>query len=450
MGSVAQQDRELGSKPIPKLIVHQAIPAALGILFMTVNILIDTIFVGRWIGPIAIAVLSVVTPVVFFIGSVGFAIGVGGSSVISRALGDNDKEKALSAFAHQIVFTALITLSLAAVGLTFSDQILSFLGAKGKILEPAKLFYIPILIAAPVQAFLGMGSAVMRAENQAKYAMATVIISAFGNILLDIIFIKVLDWGIFGAALATAFSYGIAFSFLLWFFISKSGFRLKAKHFVADWKLAAEIGALSFATFARQGVITVLSVLLNTTLFKHGGENAVTVYGIASRMLMFALFPVNGITEGFLPVAGFNYGAKKFDRVRQAIRVSVKYAALLAILIYAAILIFAEPIVRLFTEDQNILKVAPNALRWIFAASPVIALQLIGAAYFQAAGNATKSLLLTLAKQGFFLIPLVLILPHFFGIFGVWVAFPIADVLATTLTAFFVMREMNGSLKKAK
>lgn len=450
MGSIAQQDRELGSKPIPQLIVRQAIPAALGILFMTINILIDTVFVGRWIGSIAIAALSVVTPAVFFIGSIGFAIGVGGSSVISRALGDKNKEKALSAFAHQIVFTAVITLALAAIGLLFSEQVLNFLGAKGKIFEPAKLFYFPILIAAPIQAFLGMGSAVMRAENHANYAMATVIISAFGNIFLDIIFIKVFDWGITGAAIATAVSYGLAFLFMLWFFLFKSSYKPKVKHFIMDWKLSMEIGALSFSTFARQGVITVLSVLLNTTLFRHGGENAVTIYGIASRMLMFALFPVNGITEGFLPVAGYNFGAKKFPRVRESISVSVKYATLLAILIYAAILLFSEPIVSLFTEDPNVLKDAPNALRWIFAASPVIALQLIGAAYFQAAGNARKSLLLTLSKQGFFLIPLVLILPQFFGIFGVWVAFPVADILATTLTVFFVKREMNGPLKKVK
>lgn len=449
MKNAAAHDKRLGSQPIPKLIIAQAIPAALGILFMTVNILIDTVLVGRWIGPLAIAVLSVVTPAVFFIGSVGFAIGVGGSSVISRALGEGNHEKALAAFGHQILFTAVITLSLAAAGLLFSEQILSFLGADGKILEPAKVFYIPILMAAPLQALLGMGSAVMRAENQANYGMATIIISAVANILLDILFIKILDWGILGAALATALSFGLAFLFLLWFFIFKSSFRLKPKHFSVNWKLSEEIGGLSFATFARQGVITILSVLLNTTLFKHGGENAVTVYGIASRVLMFALFPVNGITEGFLPVAGFNFGAKKFPRVRESVKVSVKFAGLLAILIYIGILLLAEPIVMLFTEDKNILKEAPNALRWIFAASPVIALQLIGAAYFQAAGNARKSLLLTLSKQGFFLIPLVLVLPNFFGIFGVWVAFPVADVLATLLTTFFLGREMNGKLKKS-
>jgi len=436
-------EQELGTKSIPQLIIRQSVPAALGILFMTVNLLIDTIFVGRWIGPLAIAALAVVTPAIFFIGSVGFAIGVGGSSVISRALGDGNDEKARATFAHQILFTGVITLLLAAIGLVFSEQILTFLGAKGKIFEPSKIFYIPIIIAAPLQAFLGMGTSVMRAENKAGFSMATIIISGVANLILDVIFIKILDWGIFGAALATAFSFALAFVFLLWFFIFKSRFKLNRPHFIPDWKLSKEIAALSFSTFSRQGVITILSILLNATLFKHGGENAVTVYGIASRMLMFALFPVNGITEGFLPVAGYNFGAKKFERVRESITVSVKYAAFLAVLIYAAILIFAEPIVTLFTKDQNVLAEAPNALRWIFAASPVIALQLIGAAYFQAAGNAKKSLLLTLSKQGFFLIPLVLILPQFFGIFGVWVAFPIADILATILTAIFLKREMN-------
>jgi putative MATE family efflux protein len=438
-----ESEQELGTKSIPQLIIRQSVPAALGILFMTVNMLIDTVFMGRWIGPLAIAALSVVMPAVFFIGSVGFAIGVGGSSVISRALGDGNKEKAFSAFAHQILFTAVITLALAAAGLIFSEQILSVLGAKGKILEPAKIFYVPILIAAPLQAFLGMGTSVMRAENKARFSMATIVISGVANLVLDFVFIKLLDWGVFGAALATALSFASAFLFMLWFFVFKSSFKPKINSFLPDWKLSKEIAALSLSTFSRQGVITILSILLNSVLFRHGGENAVTVYGIASRMLMFALFPVNGITEGFLPVAGYNFGAKKFQRVRESVAVSVKYAAFLAVLIYAAILIFAEPIVALFTKDQNVLADAPNALRWIFAASPVIALQLIGAAYFQAAGNAKKSLLLTLSKQGFFLIPLILILPQFFGIFGIWVAFPVADILATALTAFFLKREMN-------
>jgi Na+-driven multidrug efflux pump len=164
---------------------------------------------------------------------------------------------------------------------------------------------------------------------------------------------------------------------------------------------------------------------------------------------MFALFPVLGITQGFMPIAGYNYGAENYGRVRETVITSIKYAGALAIAIFIVILIFAKPIVAVFTTDPIVISDTPGALRWVFAASPIIAVQLIGSAYFQSAGKATKALLLTLTKQGFFLIPLVLILPHFFGIFGVWVSFPIADILSTIVTGLFLKKEMAHQLKKA-
>lgn len=446
---MAVTTEELGTKDIKSLLLKQAVPASVGILFMTVNILIDTIFVGQWIGPLAIAALAVVTPVMFLVASLGLAVGVGGSSVISRALGSDDQEKACTAFAHQIMLTFLLSVTVAVICFLFAEDVLTIFGAKGKIMEPAKIFLFPIVIAAPLQAFCAMSNSVVRAEGKARFAMISVIIASVANIILDIFFIKIFGWGILGAALATAFSFLMSFLFIAWFFFFRSDLKPKLKHFVPEAAIIKEISALSFTTFSRQGVITILSALLNNTLFEHGGERSVTIYGIISRMLMFALFPVNGITEGFLPVAGYNYGADKFSRVRKSIIISIKYAAFLAILIYTSILIFAPQIIAAFTDDPAVLKEAPNALRWVFAASPVIAVQLIGAAYFQAAGNAVKALLLTLTKQGFFLIPLILILPGYFGIFGVWVSFPIADIMATLVTGIFLSKEMTTKLKKA-
>ena len=165
---------------------------------------------------------------------------------------------------------------------------------------------------------------------------------------------------------------------------------------------------------------------------------------------MFALFPILGVTQGFLPIAGYNYGAKNYVRVSESISTSIKWAAGLATVIFIIILIFAEPIVSVFSTDLDIIKETPNALRIVFGASPIIAIQLIGAAYFQAAGKAFPALLLTLTKQGFFLIPLILILPNYYGIFGVWVSFPIADVLATLVTGYFLKREMNRKLTHAQ
>lgn len=439
---------DLANKSIKSLLIKQAVPASVGILFMTINILIDTIFVGRWIGPLAIAALTVVMPLTFLISSLGMAIGIGGSSVLSRALGADNKEKAVNTFAHQIIMAFGLASVFVITGLFFSNEMLYAFGANGDIAEPARIFFIPVLLAVPFQALAMMGNNVVRAEDKARHAMTAMILSALGNLIMDVLFIKVLDMGIFGAALATATSFFIAFAYLVWFFIYKSELRLQLKHFKWHNKLAGEITSLSFVTFARQGVIGVLAIILNHTLFEEGGEHAVTVYGIISRMLMFMLFPVLGVTQGFLPISGYNYGAGNYGRVRESIFTAIKYAGALAIVIFAVILIFAKPIVAVFTKDPSVIEDTPGALRWVFAASPIIAVQLIGSAYFQAAGKATKALLLTLSKQGFFLIPLVLILPHFFGIFGVWVSFPIADILSTLITGLFLKKEMDTQLKQ--
>ena len=443
---MAVSSEELGTQDIKKLLIKQAVPASIGILFLSVNILIDTIFVGQWIGSLAIAAVTVVLPITFLISSLGMAIGVGGGSVLSRALGAKDHDKAKSTFANQIMMTFALSSVFCLLGIFCSEEMLQLFGAKGAILQPATEFFKPIILSVPFLALCMMGNNIIRAEGEPKFAMIAMIVPAFFNIALDIVFIKVMNLGMTGAAYATSISYFMCFVFVLWFFLFKSEIKPKAIHFKFNYGILKEITTLSFVTFSRQGVIAILSIILNHTLYTYGGEHSITVYGIISRMLMFALFPILGITQGFLPIAGYNYGAQNYERVKESIGISIKYAALLASIVFVLILLFATPIVTVFTDDQTVLKETPDALRWVFAASPIIAVQLIGSAYFQAVGKARKALLLTLSKQGFFLIPLVLILPNFFGIFGVWVAFPISDVLSTLLTAFFLKREMNTTL----
>ncbi|MCO6161804.1 MATE family efflux transporter [Flavobacterium sp. NRK F7] len=443
---MAVSSTELGTLPIKELLIKQSVPASIGILFMSVNILIDTIFVGQWIGSLAIAAVSVVLPITFLISSLGMALGIGGSSIISRALGAENREKALQTFGNQIVLTLGLAILAVLIGLLYSEEVLLLFGANGEIMQPAMDFFIPVLYGVPFLALCMMGNTVIRAEGKPKFAMIAMIIPAFGNIILDVIFIKFLNLGMFGAALATSLSYFMCFVFIFWFFIFKSELRLQMHHYVLQIKIVSEITSLGFVTFARQGVVAILSIILNHTLYIHGGEISVAIYGIISRMLMFALFPILGVTQGFLPVAGYNYGAKNYLRVNETISKSIKWAAGLATVIFIVILVLAEPIVAIFSKDATIIKETPSALRLVFAASPIIAIQLIGAAYFQAAGKAIPALLLTLTKQGFFLIPLILVLPNYYGIFGVWIAFPIADILSTLVTGFFLKREMNRKL----
>lgn len=441
--------KDLGIQPIGKLLIKQAVPASIGILVMSLNILVDTIFVGQWIGSTAIAAINVVLPVSFFIAALGMSIGIGGSSIISRALGANNDTKALQTFGNQITLTILLTVALVIPGLVFVNDIIPAFGGKGAIFDPAKIYYTIVLYGVPFLALCMMGNTVIRAEGKPKFAMYAMMIPSVGNLVLDYIFINVLDYGMEGAAWATTGSYMLCLGYIVWFFLSKnSELKLTNCDFKLRLPIIKEIGALGFVTLARQAVVSITYLFMNNILFDLGGETSVTAYAIVGRMLMFALFPVYGITQGFLPIAGFNYGDGNYERVKLTIATALKYAIGLATVVFIMLMLFPESITRLFTTDQDVINETPSAMRWVFAATPIIAVQLIGAAYFQAIGKALPALLLTLTRQGLFFIPLIFILPSFYGELGVWMSFPIADVLSTIVTAYFLHREVKLKLNK--
>jgi len=422
---------------------------------MSLNVLVDSIFVGNWIGALGIAAINVVLPVSFFIAALGMAIGIGGSSIISRALGAGDTEKAFTTFGNQIALTVLITLFMVSLGLYFIEGIIPAFGGQGQIYPLAKTYYTIVLYGVPFLAITMMGNTVIRAEGKPKFAMMAMIITSVGNLVMDYVFIYVFDWGMAGAAWATTGSYLLCFPYILYFFLSKNAsLKPRFKHFIFKKTIVSEIGALGFVTLARQAATSITYLIMNSLLFSMGGEALVAVYAIVGRMLMFALFPVFGVTQGFLPIAGFNYGAGNMQRVRESINTAILYASALATLVFIGLMVFPESITALFLSSKNanpetrilnayVLENTPAAMRWVFAATPIIALQLIGAAYFQAAGKAIPALLLTLSRQALLFIPLVFLLPMWLGTIGVWLAFPISDVLATLITGYFLRREIK-------
>ncbi|OUR94756.1 MATE family efflux transporter [Flavobacteriales bacterium 34_180_T64] len=442
-----RQVSELGTEKISKLLLKQAIPASIGILVMSINMIVDTIFVGRWIGVMAIAAVTVVLPIAFLISSIGMGIGIGGSSIISRLLGAKNNTKAFEVFGNQISLTVGLSVFFVFIGTFFCFPILQLFGANGAIINPATDYFHVIIWGIPFLAFAMMGNPVIRALGKPNYAMFTMIFPAISNIVLDIIFIKYMNLGIYGAGLATAISYGVSGIFVLWFFLSKnSELKILPKYFAINTSILKEIIALGGVTIVRQGTISLLVIILNYTLFKYGGELSIAVYGIINRVMMFALFPVLGVTQGFLPIAGYNYGANDTARVKQTINTSIIFGTGIATFIFILIMLFPTELVGIFTEDKALLELTPNALIIAFLATPVITTQLIGSAYFQAAGKAFPALCLTLLKQGVFLIPLVFILPQFYGINGVWMSFPIADILSTLVTYIFLKKEIKLNL----
>ena len=444
---MTETTNSLGTQKISKLLIKQAIPASIGILVMSLNMIVDTIFVGQWIGSMAIAAITVVLPIVFLISSIGMGIGIGGSSIISRAFGAKDIKKAYLTFGNQISLTLVLSIFFVSVGILFYKPLLLLFGANGAILDPATSYFKVVLYGVPFLAFAMMGNPVIRAEGKPKFAMYAMILPAISNILLDIIFIKFLNLGMFGAGLATSISYAVCGLFIFSFFLStKSELVIKPNYFLLKLSIVKEIIQLGGVTIARQGTISVLMIVLNATLYTYGGENAIAVYGIINRVMMFALFPVLGVTQGFLPIAGYNYGAKNSERVKEVIKKAILYGSMVATLIFLGIITFPEAIASIFTSDTALIEETPKALLYVFLATPVITAQLIGSAYFQAAGKAIPALLLTLLKQGIFLIPLVYLLPKFFGLNGVWFSFPIADILATFVTLTFLRLEVRKNL----
>jgi Na+-driven multidrug efflux pump len=253
--------------------------------------------------------------------------------------------------------------------------------------------------------------------------------------------------GLAGAAWATSISYVISAVYAMMFFLKGNGeISFILKYFKIDFSIIREIFSIGSITLARQGSISILIVVLNQTLYNFAGEIGISVYGIVNRVMMFAIFPVIGIVQGFLPIAGYNYGANNSKRVRKSINTSIKYATILASLILVLIISFSDYVVQAFTTDEILIKESSYALVFVFMMSPLIAVQMVGSGYFQAIGKAMPALLLTLTKQGFFLIPLVLIMPHFFGVSGIWYSFPIADILSALVTWIFLQKEIKDHL----
>ncbi|MGB0838864.1 MAG: MATE family efflux transporter [Chitinophagales bacterium] len=442
------QSQTLGTESIGKLLTQQAIPASIGILMLSIYLIVDTIFVGRYVGPVGIAAITVVMPITFLISAIGMAVGVGGASIISRALGANDRPQALLTFGNMISLTLVMSFLIIGISVLYSEPLLRLFGANGNILPYAQSYFNILILGIPFLTLAMMSNPVIRAEGQAKMAMLTLLIPAFTNLILDPFLIAYLDWGIEGAAWATSFAYLLSGSYIIWYFVAgkRSELELLVKNLKLRWSIIREITAIGGVTLARQGTISLLTVVLNQSLFVYGGELAIAIYGIINRVMMFVNFPVMGITQGFLPIAGFNYGAEKWQRVRKTIILSVAWGTGIATGLFILVVLFATPLVQVFTLDASLLEMGPPALVIAFLATPLITIQLVGAAYFQAIGKALPALLLTLTKQGFFLIPLILLLPLELGLDGIWWAFPVADCLSAAVTYWYLKREMKATL----
>ena len=445
--SSSEREKLLGESPMPGLLLRLSFPAMVAMLVNAFYNIVDTLFVGRGVGPMGIGGLTVAFPIQLLIMSFAMLVGTGAASIISRALGARDYEHANRVTLTAFLLSVLFSLSLAAAIWLGMAPLLRLLGADGELLPVARDYLSVILLGTPFISAAMAGNNIIRAEGQARVAMTVMLAGTGLNIILDPIFIFGLSMGVRGAAIATVLAQLASFLYMVAYFRSGKSilsFRSPVRKMRELLAGGRQILILGTPAFFRQLAGSFLMVLVNNSLMLYGGATSIAAFGIVHRLLMFALMPIFGIAQGFQPIAGYNFGARRFDRVRKVFILASLVTTLMGALFFLVAEGFAPFLVGLFSTDTGLLRLGSRALRIVALASPLIGFQVIGATYFMALGKALPSLLLSLSRQVLLLIPIVLILPRLIGIDGVWISFPSADLLAGLITAICIWREFRA------
>ena len=428
--------RELGEKPVLSLLMQYAVPAIVAMVASSLYNIIDGVFIGQGVGPGAIMGLALTLPVMNISAAFGAMVGVGGSTLMSVKLGEKDYKIAQNILGNVITMNIIVGLGLGLLMIIFLNPILRFFGASDYTLPYARDFLI-IILAGNVFTHLYLGlNAMMRSAGKPRQAMYATIMTVVINAMLAPLFIFLFEWGIRGAALATVTAQVIV---LLWQFKLLSN----PEEFIhlrkGTYKLKGRIvkGSLSIgmSPFLINLCACFVVIIINRSLVSYGGDTAVGAYGIANRISFFFVMVVIGINQGMQPIAGYNYGARNFNRLTSTLR----YAAIFA----------ARPCVQAFTSDPELIDKSAHALKMILLVSPVIGIQIVTSGFFQSIGEAKKSIFLSLTRQLLCLIPALLVLPHFLGLDGVWLSIPFAD-LVSTITAVIMLAQEAKKFKRSE
>ncbi|MDD5062191.1 MAG: MATE family efflux transporter [Candidatus Marinimicrobia bacterium] len=427
----------LADNRIGHLLFKLSMPATIGMLVQALYNVVDTIFVGQGVGTVAIASLTIVFPIQMIVMAVSLMIGMGAASIISRALGAGELDRANNTLGNVILIVVGLGISVAVLANLFINPILVIFGASPTILPYARDYARIILSASILFSFAMSTNSVIRAEGRATIAMTTMLISAILNLILDPIFIFTFRLGIKGAAWATVISQATTVVYLIiYFFTGKSTLKITKSSFRLNTKLIYEMMAVGSSAFVRQVSGSFIAVIVNHTLKAYGGDISIAVYGIVNRTLSFVMMPLLGISHGVQPIVGYNYGARQFKKARRALRLGVRWTTMISLTGFLILILFPDKAVGLFTNDQDLMVIGIGAIRIVNLILPTLGFQIIGSTLFQSLGMAKKALFLTLARQ-ILVIPLILILPVFWQLNGIWWAHPIAD-----LAFFFVTLSM--------
>lgn len=429
---------------ITSLLFKFSAPAIIGMVTGALYNIVDTIFVGKGVGYLAIAALSIVLPIQLIIIGIGTMTGVGSASIVSRALGRNRKDITQNVFGNAVVLNFLISAFSVVFIYIFMDKCLVFFGASAQVLPYARDYTSIILAGFIFSSFSINSNNYIRAEGNPRAAMYVMAIGAIINIILDPIFIFVFGMGIKGVAVATVISQVISSMYVIFYILfGRSIFRLNVSIFKIKFSVMKEILSLGFPSFIRSAMASVITLIFNKLLLFYGSDMYIAIMGIGLRMISLIQMPLIGITQGFSTIVGFNYGAKLYPRVKKVLGIAVMWTIIIAGVGFLAMMIFPRFVISLFSSDSNLINEGINILRIVIIFLPIIGVQVLGGGFFQAIGKAAPALILTISRQVLFLIPAAFLLPLIFGLNGVWMSVPVSDFLSVAVTVFWISKEIK-------
>jgi putative MATE family efflux protein len=435
---------------IPRLLLTFSLPAIVGLLAQAVYASVDRIFVGQALGDSGIAAITVSFPFMLIILAFSMLLGFGATALISIRLGEQKKAEAELVLANAAVLLAAASVVITALGWVFLEEFLVLFGAS-EIIMPYARQYLQIICLGAVFEIVGFGlNAAIRGEGNPRIAMYTMLLGEILNVILTPIFIFLLGWGMRGAALGTVLSQAASTVWVVGYFLSgKSVLKIHWHNLRLKPSICRSIVTIGSPPFFLQLAASTMQGIMNNQLEKYGGEKAIAVWGIFFAVAMMFFMPIFGINQGVQPIIGYNYGAKQFHRVRKALKTAVLAASAIALAGFFTIMFAPAQIIWLFNrEDQVLLAMGTHGLRICIIMMPTIGFSVVSASYFQAVGKPRQAMLISLSRQVLFLIPLVLVLPNYFGLDGAWAALPSSDLAAFILAGVLITRELRH-LRKA-
>lgn len=435
---------ELGTKPIGKLLLQYAIPAIIAMTASSLYNMVDSIFIGHGVGPLAISGLAITFPLMNLAAAFGSLVGVGASTLVSVRLGQKDYDTAQNILGNVITLNLIIGIGFSILTLLFLDPILYFFGASVDTISYARDYMVIILLGNVVtHMYLGL-NALLRASGHPQKAMIATITTVVINTVLDPIFIYGFKWGIQGAAVATILAQIISLIWQFKTFTNKNELiHLRRGIYKLRGTIVKNTIAIGMSPFLMNLAACFIVILINKGLKEYDGDLAIGAFGIVNRIVFLFIMIVMGLNQGMQPIAGYNFGAQQFHRVDRVLKLTIYGATAVTVTGFLIGELMPELAVSIFTTHEELLRLSARGLRIVVIFFPIIGFQMVASNFFQSIGMASKAIFLSLTRQLLFLVPCLLILPQFWGSTGIWISMPVSDLAASIVAGVMLYRQFK-------